>query len=105
VHGDDPCFDAFGNDAYGYAKQIGVYKQVKRTEGVSTTDIVGRMLLMTKEHHVPPAADGAELPAAACPTAVGGCSPRLGTTRATNRQAANTADSCRPAWVGRLPLT
>lgn len=31
-----------------------MYKQVKRTEGVSTTDIVGRMLLMTREHHVPP---------------------------------------------------
>jgi cytidyltransferase-like protein len=40
--------------ADAYAKQIGVYKQVKRTEGVSTTDIVGRMLLMTREHHVPP---------------------------------------------------
>lgn len=25
---------------------------VKRTEGISTTDIVGRLLLMTKSHHV-----------------------------------------------------
>jgi ethanolamine-phosphate cytidylyltransferase len=57
VHGDDPCFTADGQDAYAYAKQIGVYKQVKRTEGVSTTDIVGRMLLMTREHHVPPATE------------------------------------------------
>lgn len=53
-HGDDPCFTADGKDAYAYAKQLGVYKQVKRTEGVSTTDIVGRMLLMTRDHHVPP---------------------------------------------------
>lgn len=25
---------------------------IRRTEGVSTTDIVGRMLLMTREHHI-----------------------------------------------------
>jgi ethanolamine-phosphate cytidylyltransferase len=55
LHGDDPCITADGKDAYAYAKALGVYKQVKRTEGVSTTDIVGRMLLMTREHHVPPA--------------------------------------------------
>lgn len=24
---------------------------VKRTEGISTTDIVGRLLLLTKDHH------------------------------------------------------
>jgi hypothetical protein len=41
-----------GQDAYGYAKSINRFKMIKRTEGVSTTDIVGRMLLMTKEHHV-----------------------------------------------------
>lgn len=52
VHGDDPCITADGKDAYAYAKSIGKYKQVKRTEGVSTTDIVGRMLLMNREHHV-----------------------------------------------------
>jgi ethanolamine-phosphate cytidylyltransferase len=52
VHGDDPCITAEGKDAYAYAKKRGVYRQIKRTEGVSTTDIVGRMLLMSKEHHV-----------------------------------------------------
>lgn len=57
VHGDDPCFTADGQDAYAYAKSIGVYREFKRTEGVSTTDIVGRMLLMTKEHHLPPAGE------------------------------------------------
>jgi ethanolamine-phosphate cytidylyltransferase len=52
AHGDDPCITKDGKDAYAYAKSIGVYKEFKRTEGASTTDIVGRMLLMTKEHHV-----------------------------------------------------
>lgn len=27
------------------------YRECKRTQGVSTTDLVGRMLLMTKAHH------------------------------------------------------
>jgi len=27
-------------------------KIYKRTSGVSTTDIVGRLLLLTKEHHI-----------------------------------------------------
>ena len=46
-----------GQDAYAYAKSIGRFKMIKRTEGVSTTDIVGRMLLMSKEHHVRPSVD------------------------------------------------
>ena len=29
-----------------------MFKTIKRTEGISTTDIVGRMLLMNREHHV-----------------------------------------------------
>jgi ethanolamine-phosphate cytidylyltransferase len=53
-HGDDPCFTADGRDAYAYAKSIGRFKLFKRTEGISTTDIVGRMLLSTKDHHLPP---------------------------------------------------
>lgn len=52
VHGDDPCFNPDGSDVYSYAKALNMFKIVKRTEGVSTTDIVGRMLLMTREHHV-----------------------------------------------------
>ena len=52
VHGDDPCITADGKDAYAYAKSIGRFKLIKRTEGVSTTDIVGRMLLMSREHHI-----------------------------------------------------
>ncbi len=50
VHGDDPCI-VDGKDVYGTAKKAGKYQSIPRTEGVSTTDIVGRMLLMTKDHH------------------------------------------------------
>ncbi|CEF99073.1 Rossmann-like alpha/beta/alpha sandwich fold [Ostreococcus tauri] len=46
VHGDDPCLLPDGTDAYAYPKRIGKYKEIKRTEGVSTTDIVGRLLRM-----------------------------------------------------------
>ena len=38
-------------DAYGEAKKAGRIKIVKRTEGVSTTDLVGRLLLMTRACH------------------------------------------------------
>eukprot|EP00744_Colponema_vietnamica_P004284 GILI01006429.1.p1 GENE.GILI01006429.1~~GILI01006429.1.p1 ORF type:complete len:456 (+),score=118.35 GILI01006429.1:45-1412(+) len=50
VHGDDTAINANGEDAYGLVKAAGRMKIVKRTEGVSTTDMVGRLLLMTKEH-------------------------------------------------------
>lgn len=48
IHGDDPCLLADGTDAYALAKQAGRYKQIKRTEGVSSTDIVGRILSSAK---------------------------------------------------------
>lgn len=44
IHGDDPCLLPDGSDAYALAKKVGRYKQIKRTEGVSSTDIVGRIL-------------------------------------------------------------
>ncbi|WCJ34687.1 Ethanolamine-phosphate cytidylyltransferase [Euphorbia peplus] len=44
IHGDDPCLLPDGSDAYALAKRAGRYKQIKRTEGVSSTDIVGRIL-------------------------------------------------------------
>ena len=50
VHGDDPCV-VDGRDVYETAVKMGKYRTIPRTEGVSTTDIVGRMLLVTKEHH------------------------------------------------------
>ena len=53
VHGDDMSFDAEGNDSYAAIKAAGKFRSVPRTQGVSSTDLVGRMLLMTKEHHQP----------------------------------------------------
>ncbi|CAL0312550.1 unnamed protein product [Lupinus luteus] len=44
IHGDDPCLLPDGTDAYAAAKKAGRYKQIKRTEGVSSTDIVGRIM-------------------------------------------------------------
>jgi len=50
VHGDDITCTADGQDAYHFVKNANRYKECKRTEGVSTTNLVGRMLLMTKSH-------------------------------------------------------
>lgn len=50
VHGDDITCTADGQDTYHIVKSAGRYKECKRTEGVSTTNLVGRMLLMTKSH-------------------------------------------------------
>lgn len=52
VHGDDPCLAADGGDAYAAVKRAGRFRTVKRTEGVSSTDVVGRMLSSTVDHHV-----------------------------------------------------
>ncbi|GFT23407.1 ethanolamine-phosphate cytidylyltransferase [Nephila pilipes] len=51
VHADDITLDADGKDTYRYVKAAGRYKECQRTAGVSTTDLVGRMLLLTKQHH------------------------------------------------------
>ena len=48
VHGDDITTAADGTDCYHIVKSAGRYRECKRTQGVSTTDLVGRMLLMTK---------------------------------------------------------
>lgn len=50
VHGDDITMTADGVDTYHQVKAAGRYKEVQRTAGVSTTDLVGRMLLMTRQH-------------------------------------------------------
>mmetsp|Transcript_1996 Transcript_1996/g.3032 ORF Transcript_1996/g.3032 Transcript_1996/m.3032 type:complete len:294 (+) Transcript_1996:2-883(+) len=50
IHGDDPCI-VDGKDVYAEAKARGKYQSIPRTEGVSTTDIIGRMLLMSTDHH------------------------------------------------------
>uniref|UniRef100_A0A4W6CHY4 ethanolamine-phosphate cytidylyltransferase n=1 Tax=Lates calcarifer TaxID=8187 RepID=A0A4W6CHY4_LATCA len=51
VHGDDITLTVDGKDTYAEVKRAGRYRECKRTQGVSTTDLVGRMLLMTKAHH------------------------------------------------------
>lgn len=52
VHGDDITSDSNGNDCYRFVKAAGRFLVVKRTPGISTTDLVGRMLLCTKNHFV-----------------------------------------------------
>lgn len=51
VHGDDITTNADGTDCYQAVKDAGLYRECKRTQGVSTTELVGRMLLMTRDHH------------------------------------------------------
>lgn len=48
VHGDDMSVDANGVNSYQEIIDAGKMKIVKRTDGISTTDLVGRMLLCTK---------------------------------------------------------
>ncbi|KAL3285288.1 hypothetical protein HHI36_019398 [Cryptolaemus montrouzieri] len=50
VHGDDITMTADGVDTYHQVKAAKRYKEVQRTAGVSTTDLVGRMLLLTRNH-------------------------------------------------------
>ncbi|KAF2785636.1 hypothetical protein K505DRAFT_380776 [Melanomma pulvis-pyrius CBS 109.77] len=52
VHGDDITSDSNGMDCYRFVKAAGRFKVVKRTPGISTTDLVGRMLLCTKTHFI-----------------------------------------------------
>ncbi|KAI1336788.1 phosphoethanolamine cytidylyltransferase-like protein [Xylariaceae sp. FL0016] len=52
VHGDDITSDSNGEDCYRFVKEAGRFKVVKRTPSISTTDLVGRMLLCTKTHFI-----------------------------------------------------
>lgn len=74
VHGDDMSTTADGRDAYAEVKEAGRMKVVKRTEGVSTTDLVGRLLLMTRSHHIN---SPALAPLAAAGAGSGSSSPSL----------------------------
>ncbi|KCV73180.1 hypothetical protein H696_00723 [Fonticula alba] len=60
AHGDDITSSADGRDTYWRVKEAGKYIEFKRTEGVSTTDLVGRMLLCTREHFTKPVDDDQE---------------------------------------------
>lgn len=57
VHGDDITTDANGEDCYQEVKDLGRFVVVKRTPNILTTDLVGRMLLMGKDHHFQPVHD------------------------------------------------
>ena len=48
VHGDDITPDATGQDAYRVLRDANRLKIIKRTEGISTTALVGKLLLMSK---------------------------------------------------------
>ncbi|CAL8582582.1 choline phosphate cytidylyltransferase, variant 3 [Xanthoria parietina] len=52
VHGDDITSDSSGEDCYRFVKAAQRFLVVKRTPGISTTDLVGRMLLCTKNHFI-----------------------------------------------------
>eukprot|EP01103_Thecamoeba_quadrilineata_P003223 TRINITY_DN13023_c0_g1_i1.p1 TRINITY_DN13023_c0_g1~~TRINITY_DN13023_c0_g1_i1.p1 ORF type:complete len:421 (-),score=91.69 TRINITY_DN13023_c0_g1_i1:145-1377(-) len=53
IHGDDIPRKEDGTSIFDEVEKAGRMKIIKRTEGISTTDIVGRMLLMTRTHHLP----------------------------------------------------
>lgn len=52
AHGDDISTDQHGNNSYQEIINAGRFKVFKRTDGISTTDLVGRMLLCTTEHQI-----------------------------------------------------
>ncbi|KAK9452908.1 hypothetical protein V1511DRAFT_121799 [Dipodascopsis uninucleata] len=61
VHGDDITTDANGEDCYRVVKEAGRFLIVKRTPNISTTDLVGRMLLCAKNHHLKTIASSSEI--------------------------------------------
>lgn len=44
VHGEDPCYDEYGNDVYKGVKDLGKFLTIKRTEGISTSDLIMRVV-------------------------------------------------------------
>lgn len=52
VHGDDITSDSGGEDCYRFVKAAGRFLVVKRTPNISTTDLVSRILLGTKDHYI-----------------------------------------------------
>jgi ethanolamine-phosphate cytidylyltransferase len=48
VHGNDPIVDGLGNDCYHQVKKRGMFQEFERTPDISTTELVGRMLLRQK---------------------------------------------------------
>jgi len=62
VHGDDLVTDATGRDCYWEVKEAGRFRITARTEGVSTTALVGRMLILTAPESGQPAAEASASP-------------------------------------------
>jgi ethanolamine-phosphate cytidylyltransferase len=52
AHGDDISMDANGQNSYQEIINAGKFKVFKRTDGISTTDLVSRMLLCTSDHQI-----------------------------------------------------
>lgn len=48
AHGDDPCIDSEGVDICEKFRETNRFKLFKRTEGVSTTEITGRILALAE---------------------------------------------------------
>jgi len=44
AHGEDISVDEDGNDAYAWQKRGGLYRVIKRTQGISTSDIILKIL-------------------------------------------------------------
>ena len=44
AHGDDPCFNSDGVDITEELNKRGMFKLLKRTEGVSTTNITDKLV-------------------------------------------------------------
>ncbi|KAF2076618.1 hypothetical protein CYY_002104 [Polysphondylium violaceum] len=44
AHGEDLCLDKDGNDVYQFVKDKGQFKTIKRTDGISTSDIILRIV-------------------------------------------------------------
>jgi ethanolamine-phosphate cytidylyltransferase len=51
AHGDDLALSADGTDCYSVIKQAGRMKIFKRTQGISTTDVVGRILSLATDQN------------------------------------------------------
>lgn len=52
VHGDDITTDANGNDCYDVVRKEGRLKLVKRTKGVSTTDLINIIMTKSQDHYI-----------------------------------------------------
>lgn len=51
VHGNDAPTSADRTAPFALVKKAGRYRECERTASVTTTDLVGRLLLLTRDHH------------------------------------------------------